>query len=146
MVSNQRRTVIVDIDGTLADCEQRIHYYKNGDYEAFNAAAIEDEPIEAVCNLVRHLPDWVKLVIMTARDASFREETAEWLNKNDIPFDQLLMRPEYDIRRDDVIKLELFEQYLNSEDIWFVLEDRQICVDMWRAEGLTCFQVAKDDC
>ena len=82
---------------------------------------------------------------MTARDASFREETAEWLNRNDIPFDQLLMRPEYDIRRDDVIKLELFEQYLKSDDIWFVLEDRQICVDMWRAEGLACFQVAKED-
>ena len=145
MVSNQKRTVIVDIDGTLADCEKRIHHYKNGDYEAFNAAAIEDEPIEAVCDLVRNLPDWVTVVIMTARDASFRKETAEWLNRNDIPFDQLLMRSEYDIRRDDVIKLELFEQYLKSDDIWFVLEDRQICVDNWRAEGLACFQVAKDD-
>ena len=145
MVSNQKRTIIVDIDGTLADCKKRIHHYKNGDYEAFNTAAIEDEPIEAVCDLVRHLPDWATVVIMTARDASSREETAEWLNRNDIPFDQLLMRPEYDIRRDDIIKLELFEQYLKSDDIWFVLEDRQICVDMWRAEGLACFQVAKDD-
>ena len=88
----------------FSNCKQRIHHYKNGNYEAFNAAAIDDQPIEAVCDLVRHPPDWVTVVIMTARDASFRAETAEWLNQNDIPFDQLLMRPEYDIRRDYVIK------------------------------------------
>ena len=40
---------------------------------------------------------------------------------------------------------KLFENNFDYKDIWFVLEDRQCVVDMWRGEGLTCLQVAPGD-
>jgi uncharacterized HAD superfamily protein len=133
--------VIVDIDGTLADCRHRFHLYEAKDYEAFNAASKDDEPIDAVVELVRNLPKWTWIVIMTARDESFRDVTMSWLNMNDIPFDQLLMRPAGDKRRDDIVKRELFNVNYKKEQVWFALEDRKVCVDMWRDEGITCLQV-----
>ena len=29
----------------------------------------------------------------------------------------------------------------SDKNIWFVLEDRAVCVDMWRALGLSCLAV-----
>ena len=52
------------------------------------------------------------------------------------------MRPSDDNRYDDEVKLDLFERNYEKKDVWFVLEDRQICVDMWRKLGLTCLQPA----
>ena len=40
------RIVVCDLDGTLSDYGHRIHLLKERDYEAFNAAGINDRPIE----------------------------------------------------------------------------------------------------
>ena len=69
----------------------------------------------------------------------------KWLVLYDIPFDNLLMRGNNDHRSDADIKRDLFNQNIKFSDVWFVLEDRNICVDMWRGEGLSCLQVAPGD-
>ena len=43
---------------------------------------------------------------------------------------------------DDDCKKNMLEQNIEKENVWFVLEDRKVVVDMWRKEGLTCLQVA----
>lgn len=56
------------------------------------------------------------------------------------------MRPDGDHRPDYVIKREIYEREIKDKyDVIGVFEDRQRCVDMWRALGLTCFQVAPGD-
>ena len=76
---------------------------------------------------------------MTARDEYHRPATLDWLKRYDIPCDNLLMRPSDDNRYDDEVKLDLFERNYKKEDVWFVLEDRQMVVNMWRSLGLTLF-------
>tara|TARA_R100001086_G_C11838823_1_gene258558 strand:- start:1556 stop:1993 length:438 start_codon:yes stop_codon:yes gene_type:complete len=141
------RIIICDLDGTLSDYGHRIHHYKQRNYEAFNAAGINDNPIENICNILRSLHSQETFVIvMTARDESHRKETAQWLRLNDVPCDQLIMRPVGDQSSDDVCKLKLMQKHVKDyRDIWFVLEDRKSVVDMWRGEGLTCLQVAPGD-
>ena len=61
----------------------------------------------------------------------------------------LLMRPDGDYRPDAELKSELFDKLVDIhgfdiEDT-IIFDDRQAVVDMWRARGLTCFQVAKGD-
>ena len=61
----------------------------------------------------------------------------------------LLMRPDGDYRPDAELKSELFDNLVDihgfdTEDT-IIFDDRQSVVDMWRARGLTCFQVAKGD-
>tara|TARA_R110000824_G_scaffold40192_8_gene120732 strand:+ start:1176 stop:1610 length:435 start_codon:yes stop_codon:yes gene_type:complete len=140
------RIIIADLDGTLSDYGHRISLYKNKDYDAFNKAGINDKPIENICNIVRMLKDdETKIVIMTARDSGCRADTQKWLEVNDVPYDELLMRPRWDQSPDPVCKQNLLEKHINYKDVWFVLEDRKSVVDMWRGEGLTCLQVAPGD-
>ena len=61
----------------------------------------------------------------------------------------LLMRPDGDYRPDAELKSELFDKLVDIhgfdiEDT-IIFDDRQAVVDMWRARGLTFFQVAKGD-
>ena len=140
------RIIICDLDGTLSDYGHRLKFFKQRDYEAFNAAGINDKPIENICNILRALHSKeVEIVIMTARDESHRKDTAKWLRLNDVPCDRLIMRPVDDQSSDHVCKLKLMQKHIEESDIWFVLEDRQSVVDMWRGEGLTCLQVAPGD-
>ena len=141
-----KRIIISDLDGTLSNYEKREHFYNSKNYFEFNKAGIEDTPIENVCNILRNLKDDdTDIVIMTARDEYHRSATLEWLKIYDIPCDKLLMRPSDDNRYDDEVKLDLFERNYEKKDVWFVLEDRQMVVNMWRSLGVTCLQPRDGD-
>lgn len=56
------------------------------------------------------------------------------------------MRPEGDIRKDSIVKREIFENYIRDYyNIQFVLDDRNQVVEMWRSLGLKCLQVQEGD-
>jgi hypothetical protein len=47
------------------------------------------------------------------------------------------------MRKDSVVKQELFDEHIRDiYDVVAVYDDRQQVVDMWRAMGIDCFQVA----
>jgi hypothetical protein len=53
------------------------------------------------------------------------------------------MRKDGDFRADNVVKQEILDAHIDKDRVLFVLDDRQQVVDMWRRNGLTCFQVAE---
>ena len=61
------------------------------------------------------------------------------------------MRPDDDYRPDAELKSDLYDKLVGLHEILFksydtiIFDDRQSVVDMWRARGLTCFQVAEGD-
>ena len=55
------------------------------------------------------------------------------------------MRPDDDYRPDAELKSELFDKLDLVYSDTIIFDDRQSVVDMWRARGLTCFQVTKGD-
>jgi hypothetical protein len=87
------------------------------------------------------------IVFCSGRDEVCRAETAAWLDLYvDVPYEGLFMRPEGDSRKDAVVKREIFDREIR--DRWRVIgvfDDRQQVVRMWRALGLTVFQVAEGD-
>ncbi len=106
----------------------------------------EDEPVKAVIAAVKAAHAAGKrIVVMSGRDNSCRYITLGWLRKNlgpDMRF-QLFMRSEGDNRKDDLVKYELFNDNVRGKyHIEYVLDDRRQVVVMWRALGLSCFQVA----
>ena len=145
----RNRIVITDLDGTISDYTHRIKHYKLRDYEKFNSEGINDKPIQNVCNILRSLHDQeTHIVICTARSESCRKETEEWLKLNEVPYDKLMMRGLEDQGPDPIIKRKMLDELLETFDFnqfWFALEDRDMCVDMWRGEGITCLQVAPGD-
>jgi predicted kinase len=133
--------VIVDIDGTMAKMKDRSPY----DWMRVG----EDEPVQAVIDAVKAAHcSGSQIIVMSGRDGSCKYPTLGWLKRHlgpDISF-KLFMRAEKDGRRDDIVKLELFDTHVrNKFNIQYVLDDRDQVVRMWRKLGLTCMQVAPGD-
>ena len=58
------------------------------------------------------------------------------------------MRPTSDdwhFMKDSDLKQHWLDDLQIKDDVFAVFDDRQQVVDMWRANGLTCFQVADGD-
>lgn len=131
--------VIVDIDGTLA-----LH---NGRSPYDLTRCSEDLPNQAVIEAVRAAAAAdLDVVYLSGREDSAYDDTSTWLTRHvGIP-GPLHMRAAADKRKDSIVKRELFDAYVRERyDVIYVLDDRQQVVDMWRALGLTCFQVAPGD-
>jgi hypothetical protein len=84
---------------------------------------------------------------MSGRTDACREATEEWLRVHvGVPWEALHMRPAGDMRKDSVVKRELFDRHVRDHyDVRRVYDDRSQVVEAWRSIGLTCLQVADGD-
>ena len=138
-VSGLPRAVIVDIDGTLA------HMVNRGPYDTSKYA---DDALDfTVRDLVNVLSSiGYKILVTSGRDEQFAQVTRSWLVQNNVAYDRLIMRKRGDLRRDDVVKNELYEEQIKGAyNVWFSLDDRDRVVDMWRAKGIKTLQVERGD-
>ena len=151
---------IFDIDGTIADGSQRLHFIlpkKHDimceadldkiapDWESFYKDCVNDKPIAPTIDLLRALHEHgAKIIFVTGRPRKYMNETLQWLQKYACkPVDGLFMRKDGDHRPDYFIKKEIYDECIKPyHHIDGVFEDRKQCVDMWRRLGLTCYQVA----
>jgi hypothetical protein len=130
---------ICDIDGTLA---------LRGDRSPYDWVRVgEDEPNPPVVTVVRALMGSGREVrYMSGRMEQCRDATVAWLREHVmssmLPSD-LWMRADGDMRPDQVVKRELYEQHVRGfYEVEGVIDDRNRVVSMWRSIGLTCLQVA----
>jgi acid phosphatase class B len=145
-----RKTVIFDLDGTLALIDERrtLATKPNGKlnwkvfFEPTNIGL--DKPNIPVIEMAKMLKSQGhSVVIFSGRDSISRNETIEWLNKHSVPFDVLKMRPEGSHTPDDVLKKNWLDKLFPiKSDILCVFDDRDKVVKMWRENGISCFQVA----
>ena len=135
--TNLPKAIICDIDGTLAHMDR-------GPFEWHRVG--EDRVDENVKDLISRYNTTHKILIVSGRDSVCRDLTAEWLDKHQIVYNGLYMRPEGDNRKDSIIKEEIFNNFIKDKFyVDFVLDDRNSVVDFWRSIGLKCFQVAEGD-
>lgn len=139
------KAVLFDIDGTLADIKHRCHYVE-GDKQNWTAffeemgADTVNGPVLDLYNVLWAHPDY-ECIVLSGRPDNFRALTETWFAWNEIPFSRIEMRGAKDNRRDDVVKQEILNKFLaEGKEIAFVVDDRQQVMDMWRANGITCFQ------
>jgi uncharacterized HAD superfamily protein len=147
-----KRIILCDIDGTLATIGDRAKILEKDeltekDYDEFNARSATSSCIQDIANIVRNLKDAeTKIYLITAREKKWKKITQHWLRLNEIPYDNLLMRNDGDKNSDADVKLKIVKEYVNPKRVWFVLEDRDDVVQMYREDlGLTCLQVNKGD-
>jgi phosphoglycolate phosphatase-like HAD superfamily hydrolase len=134
-----RPTVIVDVDGTLADVSGIRHYVlddpRRKNFEKFHAASSYVTPMPLVAELVRALAGLgFDIVILTSRKERWRHRTRAWLGKWDIPFDALGMRSDDDERRDDDVKRDLYAAMRRrGYEPVLALDDNPTVVALWQA-------------
>ncbi len=133
-----KSTVVVDIDGTLADIAHRRHHIegRRKKWGKFFKEMDRDLPIPEVAAKVRALSQDHHIILVTGRPDDYREVTELWLKKHKIPYQQLYMRKAGDFRPDDIVKEEILARHLNKEEIKLVIEDRPRVIRMWRRNGL----------
>ena len=147
------KTVIFDLDGTLAliDDRRKISTKPNGkiDWDIFfNPKNIDlDKPNLPVIKVAQMFKQQgFRIVILSGRLKTTKDATKKWLILNGVPFDILKMRPDNNSFKftpdDDLKQWWLDSLFQDKNDIFAVFDDRQKVVDMWRRNGLTCFQVA----
>lgn len=156
---NKQSLYIFDIDGTLADNSHRKHFVEKRDdsledwkpdWRAFEAACGSDAPNYPVIRTLGKIWQAMSEVwFFTGRSEKSREVTMQWLAYNtplgfDIPNHHLVMRMDGDTRPDHVIKQEMLDAML-PEDRDRLIDDRNAVVNMWRRNGVACFQVAPGD-
>jgi predicted kinase len=132
--------ILVDIDGTVAVLNGRSPYDMT--------RVGEDAPNPAVIAAVRAMhAAGHAIVFCSGRDDSCRAQTEAWLAQHvGVPYEALLMRALGDSRQDSIVKREMFDAEIRERwRVVGVFDDRRQVVRMWRALGLTVFQVAEGD-
>ncbi len=128
--------VIVDIDGTLA---------LKGDRSPYDMTRVAEDTVNwPVAAIVTALSEQYDIVYCSGRSEDARDATEQWLTDNDL-LAPLYMRAAGDTRRDSIVKRELLDRIGQVYDVQAAIDDRQQVVNMWRAAGLLCLQVAPGD-
>lgn len=115
------------------------------DYEAFNNSLEEDMPNSKVAEICRALSENYPIFICTGRPEKFRERTEVWLTNNNIPYNQIWMRPDNNTEPDAIVKKRMLDAIQRTCNIVAVFDDRDKVVNMWRENGILCCQVAKGE-
>ena len=165
-MTNDKKTIIFDLDGTLALIDKRraISTKPNGklDWDIFfdpkNISL--DEPNTPVIKTAQlfHAQGF-RIVIFSGRSDRTKDVTIDWLNEHNVPFDLLVMRPDkfkdkswpvadgnpatpaMRFMPDEKLKKAMLDTFVNKDNVFCIFDDRKKVVDMWRQEGLTCFEV-----
>jgi len=135
--------IICDIDGTIADRVDRSPF----EWDRVD----EDIAIQPIIDIIcKYNELGTEIIFLSGRDGVCYDKTLKWINNN-VGFTtldtKLYMRDEGDMRKDNIIKTELFDKHIRDKyNVLFVLDDRDQVVKMWREEmGLTCLQVNYGD-
>ena len=144
------KTVIFDLDGTLAIIDKRraLAAKPNGKINWGTFFAPEnialDEPNLPVIESFKAMKAAGFIVgIFSGRDEISRQETMDWLAKHSIDPMFLRMRPNGSFTPDDVLKKAWLDEIItNGNEVMCVFDDRDKVVKMWRENGIACFQVA----
>jgi predicted kinase len=161
---SDRKIVLVDVDGTLADHE--------GIRSPYDEKLVHmDRPYPVVCKWVRNLVHWgdycincfkswrsddhtpvdpclceaplpapeYQVFIVSGRHDVCGDSTVRWLTANGVTFEHIFMRAGGDNRPDTIVKKEILDALLKhvpKEQIAFVIDDRPSVIQMWRDNGL----------
>lgn len=152
------RLFIFDLDGTLANIEHRKHWLEKKDdperWRKFYAECHKDDPnipIVRILNSLLHTG--YEVWIVSGRSSEVRQKTIDWLQSwtlfntyGDLDV-HLIMRDEGDYTADDILKEKWLHNMLDVDRkrLMGVFDDRKRVVDMWRRNGVPCFQVDEGD-
>ena len=145
-----KNTIIFDLDGTLADISVRrnLATKPNGkmDWDIFFdpdniKLDVPNDPVVKMAQLFAE--DGFTIIIFSGRSDKTIHTTRSWLTRNRVPFHKLVMRDSVTNHfvPDDILKKDMLNKHLDIDDVFFVVDDRQKVVDMWRSLGLKVFQV-----
>ena len=84
--------------------------------------------------------DWCTVIITTWRMSWYKDVTTKRLDDNNIYYDKIYMRKQDDIRKDSIVKKEIYDENIKWKyNVFCVFDDRPQVVEMRRNEWLFVF-------
>jgi len=130
---------IFDVDGTLANVEAYRHYVMNGnsDFHSFHSESINAPSHPEVVDMVYNAMDeGHDILIVTARNAKWRNHTAMWLAMWNIPSDALFMRGDDDQRKDYLVKEDILAKIQKTWTVGHAVDDHPHVIRLWEENGI----------
>ena len=144
--------IVFDLDGTLAlDHHRKEHLLKEPkDWDTYFSLCGKDEPCTPLLEILDTLGHIHNIALWSGRSMVVWADTAAWLQAHGIYnyLHEVRMRAVDDRTQDDILKRQWLHEHnaAHPDDVvTLVFEDRKRVVDMWRAEGIVCCQVAPGD-
>ena len=145
MARRKPLAIILDLDGTLCNCEHRVHFMRERPKrrDEFHSACVFDSVIAPTKALVDMAEEkGIKVILLSARPLRFKPQTESWLEQNKIHYDQLILSGHPELS-DPEFKLKMYRELIEPfYEILFAVDDRGTVVSMWRENAITCFDIA----
>lgn len=142
--------VIFDLDNTLALTRHRErHLFSNPpDLTTYYAECIDDPLIHSVAAIFfDHMTSSRDIWIVSKRSDEVLNQTARWLHEHGLYYGRLLLKPSDDIRSNADIKMRwLHDGTIPRNRVLCAYDADQTVIDMYRAEGITCFHTLAQEC
>lgn len=129
---------ICDIDNTIAN-----HREVRGPFDEHLVHL--DTPLPTINIIKALIATGDKIVYISGRSDECYNGTIEWITKyiDDQP-PELYMRKSRDFRSDDIVKLEIYQNFIRDKyNVLGVFDDRLKVVRMWQNLGLWVYDVAQ---
>jgi phosphoglycolate phosphatase-like HAD superfamily hydrolase len=122
---DSRSYAVLDIDATLSDTSQRIHFLdkKPKDWDSFFAHAKEDAVLDEGLAVATTLAAEHEIVYLTGRPERLRRDTVRWLKDNGFPDGKLYMRGNTDRRPSVLMKLGRLKRLAESRPVAVLVDD-----------------------
>ena len=136
--------VVFDLDGTLTDHSHRLYLVENKPvkWKEFQRRCEDDLPVAEVIALAAWLgSEGFGVEIWSGRSAEVQPATMRWLEKHDVYYDLLLLRPDGDSRPSNELKGEWLAQL--PQPPVFAVDDRPKCAQWWETQGVPCLPVPR---
>jgi hypothetical protein len=116
---------VLDIDATLSDTSQRIHFLQKRpkDWDSFFAHAKEDAVLDEGLAVATTLAADHEIVYLTGRPERLRRDTLKWLKDNGFPDGTMYMRGNGDRRPGVTMKLGRLNQLAEVRPVAVLVDD-----------------------
>ena len=142
--NDYRDLVIVDVDGTLTDCEWRRHLVsgENKDWAQFLLRSDEDELRMPIVRWVNALSLDYDIIIVSGRNETYYEHGGDTRAQlAPVNYQRIFMRGNGDHRHDWEVKNDIL-RHIPKGKIKFAIDDRpQVIEKTWRANGIKVYPV-----
>ncbi len=148
------RVLLIDLDGTLCDCDDRVRASLNRegklDYDKFFVPELvfTDKINEWCWSIIKGLQilhaNQLLTIILTGRDENLRPVTERWLRLHGVAYNELFMKPNNKAIYASVFKESIIrETILPKYKIFLAIDDDPRNVEMMKGLGITCLQVPR---
>lgn len=132
--------IIYDIDGTLSIITDRYPY----DWDKVGLDAVNNDILHMLY-YYKEKTDY-KIIIVTGRDGICKEDTLEWLNRYEIPYDDFYIKPVSDNTKGYKFKEHiLLNELMPKYNITHAIDDRIKEIYMYKSHGIKTIKVNYED-